>query len=44
MLVKTPVSRRSTTMMTMPVTKPASGVLAPHELLTAEREKEPVVV
>ena len=31
-------------MMVSPVMELASGVLAPTELLTAEREKEPVVV
>jgi hypothetical protein len=30
--------------MVTPVIKLASGVLAPTELLTADREKEPVVV
>lgn len=38
------LSCRRLARMVMPVEKLASGVLAPTELLTAEREKEPVVV
>ena len=44
MLVKTPVKLSSTIITAKPEIMVASGVLAPHELLTAEREKEPVVV
>ena len=44
MLVKTVVRHSSTIMTVNPDMMVASGVLAPQELLTAEREKEPVVV
>ena len=44
MLVKTVVRHSSTTITVKPETMVDSGVLALHELLTAEREKEPVVV
>jgi hypothetical protein len=43
-LVKTGVRSSSTNMMKSPVTVPASCDFAPDKLLTAEREKEPVVV
>jgi hypothetical protein len=44
MFSNTPVRHSSTSMTVKPVTIWASGVCAPTELLTAEREKEPVVV
>ena len=44
MLVKIPVKLSSTIITAKPDIIVASGVFAPHELLTAEREKEPVVV
>lgn len=44
MFSNTPVRHSSTSMTVKPVTIWASGVCAPTELFTAEREKEPVVV
>ena len=44
MLVKTPVRLSRTIMTKKPETMVANGDFAPHELLTAERENEPVVV
>ena len=44
MFWNTSVRHSSVIMMVNPVTHCASGDLAPQELFTAEREKEPVVV
>jgi hypothetical protein len=43
MSLNTGVRKSRTHMTIMDVTKLLSGVLAPHELLIAEREKLPVV-